>query len=301
MKENIDMEKEFDLTKEEIEGKINKESCEKIFTNIIKKPKLLNFTKTYSLFKFFDGNKNFIDKHLVIELNKIVNQYDYIRRFKLNKDDKNNKEDLKKKVNLLYFLVTFILINNSYVSYFFPFLSETINFLYKYDEIVFIFKALENDPDVNIIERFKLVDERLKSYCSQFQELRETTPDSKENPFSSLFVSISSIINIIIEIEEDFRNDDFEEIKLFKRLLSKLKKNSYYFENNKNLRYSEIKCRNRTEKNQKIFELNEIKKVLDKESNEPYDVKIEIIGKNKDITNTILKINKKVFLCRFEI
>ena len=166
---------------------------------------------------------------------------------------------------------------------------------------IVLFKALENDPDVNIIERFKLVDERLKSYCSQFQELRETTPNSKENPFSSLFVSISSIINIIIEIEEDFRNDDFEEIKLFKRLLSKLKKNSYYFENNKNLRYSEIKCRNRTEKNQKISELNGIKEKFDKESNKQYDVQMEIIDKNEDITNVILKINKKVFLCRFEI
>lgn len=71
--EAFDMKKEFGITMEKIEEKINKESCERIFTNIIKKPKLLNFTETYSLLKFFHGNKNFIDEHLVIELNKIVN------------------------------------------------------------------------------------------------------------------------------------------------------------------------------------------------------------------------------------
>lgn len=297
--EAFDMKKEFGITMEKIEEKINKESCERIFTNIIKKPKLLNFTETYSLLKFFHGNKNFIDEHLVIELNKIVNQYDYKTRFILNKKDKYNKEDLKKKVNLLYFLVTFILTDISYVSYFFPFLSETINFLYQNDEKEFILKELENVP--NTIEKFNFVDSKLKMYRCQFTELRETTPDSTDFPFSLCLGRISDIIKKNIEIEEDFRNDDFEENKLFYHLFSELNENSNYFENNKNLTYSEIKCRNREEKNQKIFELNEIKKVFDKESNEPYDVKIEIIGKNKDITNTILKINKKVFLCRFEI
>ena len=298
--EAFDMKKEFGITMEKIEEKINKESCERIFTNIIKKPKLLNFTETFSLLKFFHGNKNFIDEHLVIELNKIVNQYDYKTRFILNKKDKYNKEDLKKKVNLLYFLVTFILTDISFVSYFFPFLSETINFLYQNDEKEFILKELENVP--NTKERFNFVDSKLKMYRCQFTELRETTPDSTDSPFSLyLAPRISDIIKKNIEIEEDFRNDDFEENKLFYHLFSELNENSNYFENNKNLRYSEIKCRNREEKNQKIFELNEIKKVLDKESNEPYDVKIEIIGKNKDITNAILKINKKVFLCRFEI
>lgn len=297
--EAFDMKKEFGITMEKIEEKINKESCERIFTNIIKKPKLLNFTETYSLLKFFHGNKNFIDEHLVIELNKIVNQYDYKTRFILNKKDKYNKGDLKKKVNLLYFLVTFILTDISYVSYFFPFLSETINFLYQNDEKEFILKELENVP--NTIEKFNFVDSKLKMYRCQFTELRETTPDSTDSPFSLYLARISDIIKKNIEIEEDFRNDDFEENKLFYHLFSELNENSNYFENNKNLRYSEIKCRNREEKNQKIFELNEIKKVLDKESNEPYDVKIEIIGKNKDITNAILKINKKVFLCRFEI
>ena len=297
--EAFDMKKEFGITMEKIEEKINKESCERIFTNIIKKPKLLNFTETYSLLKFFHGNKNFIDEHLVIELNKIVNQYDYKTRFILNKKDKYNKEDLKKKVNLLYFLVTFILTDISYVSYFFPFLSETINFLYQNDEKEFILKELENVP--NTIEKFNFVDSKLKMYRSQFTELRETTPDSTDFPFSLCLARISDIIKKNIEIEEDFRNDDFEENKLFYHLFSELNENSNYFENNKNLTYSEIKCRNREEKNQKIFELNEIKEVFDKESNEPYDVKIEIIGKNKDITNTILKINKKVFLCRFEI
>ena len=67
------------------------------------------------------------------------------------------------------------------------------------------------------------------------------------------------------------------------------------------MRYSEIKCRNREEINQKISELNGIKEKFDKESNEQYDVQMEIIDKNEDITNVILKINKKVFLCRFEI
>lgn len=297
--EAFDMKKEFGITMEKIEEKINKESCERIFTNIIKKPKLLNFTETFSLLKFFHGNKNFIDEHLVIELNKIVNQYDYKTRFILNKNDKFNKGDLKKKVNLLYFLVTFILTDISYVSYFFPFLSETINFLYQNDEKEFILKELENVP--NTIEKFNFVDSKLKMYRCQFTELRETTPDSTDSPFSLYLARISDIIKKNIEIEEDFRNDDFEENKLFYHLFSELNENSNYFENNKNLTYSEIKCRNQEEKNQKIFELNEIKKVLDKESNEPYDVKIEIIGKNKDITNAILKINKKVFLCRFEI
>ena len=62
-----------------------------------------------------------------------------------------------------------------------------------------------------------------------------------------------------------------------------------------------FKCINREEKNNKIYNLEKIITDFDKEIKELHDIKILIIGKNEDITNALFKINKKVFVCRFEI
>ena len=67
------------------------------------------------------------------------------------------------------------------------------------------------------------------------------------------------------------------------------------------MRYCEIKCINREEKNNKIYNLEKIITDFDKEIKELHDIKILIIGENEDITNALFKINKKVFVCRFEI
>ena len=61
------------------------------------------------------------------------------------------------------------------------------------------------------------------------------------------------------------------------------------------------KCINREEKNNKIYNLERIITKYDKEIKELHDIKILIIGENEDITNALFKINKKVFVCRFEI
>ena len=297
--ENSEIIKELDITEEKREGKSEKEICNIIIINLVKKPEILNVNQADSLLDCFDGDKNFIDKSLVSELNKIVNETDYKKRFILKREDIYIKKDLNKKINLLYFLVTFILIESSYVSYFFPFLSGTIKYLYQKDEKKFILKELENDSKIK--EKFLEVLEKLTCYRNEFGELRETTPDSEDSVFVRFVGEIFSLIKIKIEIEGDFRGDDFEEMKLFDELFSILNENSDYYENNKNLRYCEIKCINREEKNNKIYNLERIITKYDKEIKELHDIKILIIGENEDITNALFKINKKVFVCRFEI
>ena len=172
-------------------------------------------------------------------------------------------------------------------------------YLYKKDEKKFILKELENDSKIK--EKFIKVLTKLTYYRNEFGELKETTPDSTDSIFIRLADKIFNLIKIKIEIEGDFRGDDFEEEKLFDKLFSILNENSDYYENNKNLRYFEIKCINREEKNNKIYNLEKIITDFDKEIKELHDIKILIIGENKDITNALFKINKKVFVCRFEI
>ena len=121
--ENSEIIKELDITEEKREGKSEKEIGNIIIINLVKKPEILNVNQADSLLDCFVGAKNFIDKNLVSELNKIVNETDYKKRFILKREDIYIKKNLDKKINLLYFLVTFILIESSYVSYFFPFLS----------------------------------------------------------------------------------------------------------------------------------------------------------------------------------
>ena len=297
--ENSEIIKELDITEEKREGKSEKEIGNIIIINLVKKPEILNVNQADSLLDCFVGGKNFIDKNLVSELNKIVNETDYKKRFILKREDIYIKKNLDKKINLLYFLVTFILIESSYVSYFFPFLSGTIKYLYKKDEKKFILKELENDSKIK--EKFIKVLTKLTYYRNEFGELKETTPDSTDSIFIRLADKIFNLIKIKIEIEGDFRGDDFEEEKLFDKLFSILNENSDYYENNKNLRYCEIKCINREEKNNKIYYLEKIITDYDKEIKEPHDIRILIIGENEDITNALFKINKKVFVCRFEI
>ena len=174
--ENSEIIKELDITEEKREGKSEKEIGNIIIINLVKKPEILNVNQADSLLDCFVGGKNFIDKNLVSELNKIVNETDYKKRFILKREDIYIKKNLDKKINLLYFLVTFILIESSYVSYFFPFLSGTIKYLYKKDEKKFILKELENDSKIK--EKFIKVLTKLTYYRNEFGELKETTPDS---------------------------------------------------------------------------------------------------------------------------
>ena len=122
----------------------------------------------------------------------------------------------------------------------------TIKYLYKKDEKKFILKELENDSKIK--EKFIKVLTKLTYYRNEFGELKETTPDSTDSIFIRLVDKIFDLIKIKIEIEGDFRGDDFEEEKLFYELFSILNENSDYYENNKNLRYCEIKCIYREEK-----------------------------------------------------
>lgn len=293
----------LDITEEKIEGKSEKEICSIIHINITKKPKLLYFKETYLLLNYFRDNIYYIDQPLVIELSKIVNELDYKKRLVLNKRDKDDENTLKLKINLLHFFVTFILIDFHYVEYFLPFLSETINFLNNKDEKDFILLVLKNEPD--FIDKFNEIDKQLKNYSLRYTELRETRLRTIVPELSGILEEISAIIQINIDVEEDYDYSYLDDEKLFDSLCTKLNENMNYYENNEILKYREIKCQNLKEKKQKIFilenKIREIYQINENINNGLYDVKDKTIGENEDITNVIFSINRKIYLCRFVI
>ena len=303
-KKNYNMIEILDITEKKIEGKSEKEIFRIISINIIKMPKLLNFEEIYSLLDYFRKNKNNIDMPLVTELSKIVNGCDYKTLFVLNKRDKDNINSLKKKINLLHFFVTFILIDLSYVKSFLPFLLETINFLNNSDEKEFILDTLQDNT--NLIKKCNEIRRQLEIYIIEFTELRETRPGTIDPQYFGIVNEISAIINKNIIIEQDYDYDYFEKEKLFYRLLENLNKNRDYYEINNKLKECKINCQNLEEKEEKISKLENLIQEIYKAnetniSNGLKDFNHIIMDKNKNATIAILLINKKVYLCRFVV
>jgi len=303
-KKNYNMIKILDITEKKIEGKSEKEICRIISINITKKPKLLNFEEISSLLDYFRRNKKNIDIPLVTELSKIVNGCDYKTLFALNKKDKNDINSLKKKINLLHFFVTFILIDLSYVSHFLPFLLETINFLNNSDEKKFILHTLQDNT--NLIKKCNEIRRQLEIYSSKFTELRETRPETIAPQYFGIVDEISGIINKSIDMEQDYDYDYFEEENLFDRLYANLYENRDYYEINNKLVECKINCQNLEEKEDRISRLeNQIQEIYNaneiNENNGLNEFRHIIMDKNEDITIAILLINKKVYLCRFVV
>jgi len=303
-KKNYNMIEILDITEKKIEGKSEKEIFRIISINIIKMPKLLNFEEIYSLLDYFRKNKNNIDMPLVTELSKIVNGCDYKTLFVLNKGDKDNINSLKKKINLLHFFVTFILIDLSYVKSFLPFLLETINFLNNSDEKKFILHKLQNNT--NLIKKCNEIRRQLEIYSIEFTELRETRPGTIDPQYFGIVNEISAIINKNINIEQDYDYDYFEEEKLFNRLFENLNNNRDYYEINNKLEECKINCQNLEEKEKKIsrleYQIQEIYNANENNNNNGFnEFRHIIMDDNEDITIAILLINKKVYLCRFVV
>jgi hypothetical protein len=303
-KKNYNMIEILGITEKKIEGKSEKEICRIISTNIIKMPKVLNFEEISSLLDYFRRNKNNIDIPLVTELSKIVNGCDYKTLFVLNKRDKNDINSLKKKINLLHFFVTFILIDLSYVKSFLPFLLETINFLNNSDEKEFILLTLKDNP--NLIKKFKEINKQLKIFISKFTELRETRPETIAPQYFGIVDEISGIINKSIDMEQDYDYDYSEEEKLFDRLYANLYENRDYYEINNKLVECKINCQNLEEKEERIsrleYQIQEIYNANENNKNNGFnEFRHIIMDNNEDVTIAILLINKKVYLCRFVV
>ena len=267
-------------------------------------PKVLNFEEISSLLDYFRRNKNNIDIPLVTELSKIVNGCDYKTLFVLNKGDKDNINSLKKKINLLHFFVTFILIDLSYVKSFLPFLLETINFLNNSDEKEFILLTLKDNP--NLIKKFKEINKQLEIFISKFTELRETRPETIAPQYFGIVDEISGIINKSIDMKQDYDYDYSEEEKLFDRLYANLYENRDYYEINNKLVECKINCQNLEEKEEKIsrleYQIQEIYNANENNKNNGFnEFRHIIMDNNEDVTIAILLINKKVYLCRFVV
>ena len=148
-------------------------------------------------------------------------------------------------------------------------------------------------------------------------------PSLKVTQIKTIYSQISRVFKIInLEMDNQiFPGDIFESLKLYYDLIDHFNNNINIENNdedlfeqykhmtfpknfleNKILKWSEVKCEDFKEKKEKISSLQKIIDNINNDiENEFYSVDIKAFDESEDESNVILKINNKVYLCRFYI